>query len=256
MQLENGGITEQWNPTLSFPLLHLHETFGFHSSDSTVCRIVTQQLKHKPSADSKALHFCCRPAQHSFIPSRLCFERSGIWSQLARQIHFWQYAILPVWLTQNNSPQKAISTFTIQKSKPSIGRITQKWNFLHLIQCSLKQPSSALRDHACVCYVQLDGVFLSLFLFCASCRPCKNPCYCPWQSDHCCRDWNGTVVGWSSPSHMLPVAATWPLTQAHGLIRSQRIGQWLLPHLREVFLRGLCNGQRGEAKMFSSNLSL
>lgn len=129
MQLENGGITEQWNPTLSFPLLHLHETFGFHSSDSTVCRIVTQQLKHKPSADSKALHFCCRPAQHSFIPSRLCFERSGIWSQLARQIHFWQYAILPVWLTQNNSPQKAISTFTIQKSKPLYWKNNAKMKF-------------------------------------------------------------------------------------------------------------------------------
>lgn len=111
LEPENGGTTAQWHSTLlCFPLVHLHETFGFHSSDASVCRTVRQQLKHKPSADSKDLQFCCRPAQHSFIPSRLCFECSVIWSQVASQIHFWQYAILPVRLTQNNSPQKAIST--------------------------------------------------------------------------------------------------------------------------------------------------
>lgn len=36
------------------------------------------------------------------------------------------------------------------------------------------------------------------------------------------------------PPAMLPVAATQPLTQAHGLIWSQRRGQWLLPDLKEV----------------------
>lgn len=150
--------TEEWNPTLLmyFPLLHLHETFCFHHSDASVCRIVREQLKRKPSADSEDLQFCCRPAQYCFIRSRLCFERSVIWSQLASQIHFWQYAILTVSLTQNNSSQKAISTFTIQKSKISIGRVTQKSNFLHLIQCSLKKPNSEHFNRSCQCHVLLD----------------------------------------------------------------------------------------------------
>lgn len=64
------------------------QTFCFHSSDASVCRIVRQQLKHKLSADSKDLQFCCRPAQYCSIPSPLCFEWSIIWSQLASQIHF------------------------------------------------------------------------------------------------------------------------------------------------------------------------
>lgn len=63
------------------------QTFCFHSSDASVCRIVRQQLKDKPSADSKDLQFRCRPAQYCSIPSRLCFEWSIIWSQLASQIH-------------------------------------------------------------------------------------------------------------------------------------------------------------------------
>lgn len=77
--------------------------------------------------------------------------------------------------------------------------------------------------------------FKSLFLFHATCRPGKGWCYCPWQSDYCCWDWNVMGVGWSSPNHTPPVAATRPLTQAHGLIWSQRRGQWLLPDFKEVF---------------------
>lgn len=115
---EQTGTRKWWHHrtvalnTLVFSIAALAWNFGFHSSDASVCRTVRQELKHKPSADSKDLQFCCSPAQHSFIPSRLCFERSVIWSQLASQIHFWQYAILPVRLTQNNSPQKAISTYS------------------------------------------------------------------------------------------------------------------------------------------------
>lgn len=54
------------------------QTFCFHSSHASVCRIVRQQLKHKPSADSKDLQFCRRPAQYCSIPSRLRFENGAL----------------------------------------------------------------------------------------------------------------------------------------------------------------------------------
>lgn len=55
-------------------------------------------------------------------------------------------------------------------------------------------------------------------------------------------------MGRSSPSRKPPVAATRPLTQAHGLIRSQRRGQWLLPDLREVFGEASVGGSKVRQK--------
>lgn len=85
------GNTEQWkhkSVTNTVVSSTAAQTFCFHSSDASVCRIVRRQLKRKPSADSKDLKFCCCPAQYCSIPSRPRFERSIIWSQLASQIHF------------------------------------------------------------------------------------------------------------------------------------------------------------------------
>ncbi len=65
-----------------------------------------------------------------------------------------------------------------------------------------------------------------------------------WRSDHCRRDWNGTAVGWLFSCHILPVAVTRPLSQAGGLIQSQRRGHRLLPGLREETL-GIMRGGSG-----------
>lgn len=71
-----------------------------------------------------------------------------------------------------------------------------------------------------------------------------------WRSDHCRRDWNGTVVGWLFSCHILPAAVTRPLSQARGLIQSQRRGHWLLPGLREETL-GIIRGGVGRGRDIS-----
>lgn len=68
-----------------------------------------------------------------------------------------------------------------------------------------------------------------------------------WRSDHRRGDWNGTVVGWLFSCHIPPVAVTWPLSQARGLIQSQRRGHWLLPGLREETL-GIMWGGVGQGR--------
>ena len=75
-------------------------------------------------------------------------------------------------------------------------------------------------------------------------------CLSPWQSDHCCWDWNGTAAGWLFSCHRLPVAVTWPLSQACGLIQSQRRGHWLLPGLREDTLGITREGVGQEGNVF------
>lgn len=174
-------------------------------------------------------------------------------SSLACHIH-WEYAVLTVsdWLSaplQHREMTSAaiccffsvvntsIITFTsqcrihIHKSLITTHQWYSPVSFIH--------ESSHLNSHFIFCRISEATCFLLLLIF-----------FPLWWSDHCRGDWNGTVVCWLFSCHILPVAVTWPLSQARRLIQSQRRGHWLLPGLRDETLGILRAGVgRGEKRL-------
>lgn len=140
--------------------------------------------------------------------------------------------MLPVRLPQNNSSQKAISTFATQKSQISWKNNTKiSFSTSDTTFAETTKLKNTLTD-ACICYILFDFFCLSFYFKRAADQAKAGDIV------------HGKVIiaagtemaqRWADhPPAMLPVAATRPLTQAHGLIWSQRRGQWLLPDLKEV----------------------
>lgn len=102
-----------------------------------------------------------------------------------------------------------------------------------------------------VCYACKRCIILILFS-CTLENERSNIFFFLWQSDGSCEYWNGIVVGWLFSCHILPLAVRGPLSQARGLIQSQRRGHWLLPGLREETLGIMWRGVgQGENVFFS-----
>lgn len=174
--------------------------------------------------------------QHSIVPSSAVCALNRALFGLSRRVRFtFEY----IQCCQSGWPKTAALKkqfpHSLYRNRKSLGRIRQKSNFLHLIQRLLKQPSSKHFDRCLYVLHPFGFLKKSLFLFDTSCRPGEAGVIVHGKRIIAA----GTEMAqrWAdhAPSHILPVAATRPLTQAHGLIRSQRRGQWLLPDLKEVF---------------------
>lgn len=63
---------------------------------------------------------------------------------------------------------------------------------------------SRLTGCPCLSLISAWVLFLILILCMLQKEPCKELCYCPCPSDHCCRNWNGMAVGWLFSCHLPP----------------------------------------------------
>lgn len=138
--------------------------------------------------------------------------------------------MLPVRLTQNNSSQKAISTFTIQKSQISWQNNTKI--SVSTSDTKFREPAKLQTLWELPVSVRSFWIYLFIYFLIFIFISCDLQTWQRLALSSMAKRWLLQGLKWHGggliiPSHTLPVAATRPLTPAHGLIRSQRRGQWL-----------------------------
>lgn len=205
------------------------KVFLFLQFPAQMLRMLTQQLKHKSPTQSKDLQCCCLLAQNIhncvsspagswclFFEQRLLFALSWLVRLFFDNMQFCQSA--PQKSTIMSS-QKEIWLWLCSKTKSL--RDTRKQDFaLHLgLDCSSKTQSISA-DLWGELWMSKGACFLSV-------ATPSLPQGLKWHG-------GGLII----LHRIQPVAVTWPLSEARGLIQSQRRGQWLLPGWREKALSG------------------